>query len=958
MKAIPARGVVTSLFSFLFVIALTTTQSLGQTATLSGTITDADDGQPLIGASVVLFPDGQATMAGGSATDLDGRYSVQNLLAGTYTVRVTFVGYNEITQSITLNSGESRVLDFELSQGGFDLNTVVVTASRRQEKALDAPASISVLDAEDLQTDVSMSSAAVLRNTTGVDMAQTGVDRREIVLRGFNNAFSGATYVLTDYRQAAAASLGVNLYSIMPNMSIDIDRVEVVRGPGSALYGAGVDAGVIHFLTKDPFTHPGTTVSVMGGERSMLGIEARHAGVLNENVGYKITGAYAQADDWNLNPSDPLDEAQLQSDHVYTDPATAPENQKLDESGRIVRNYDYQKLNLNGTLEYRVGETAVTGTVGYSRYSATVLSGIGTLQADGFGYSYAQVRLQNGNFFAQAYLNHNAAGDSFVYGSGDVVVDNSNQINGQAQYNVDLAGGRHNLVFGADLDVTMPETKGTILGRNENDDQITELGSYLQGTFALSDKLDMTAAIRGDYNNVVEAFQLSPRAAFVFKPTPSSSVRASYNRAFSSPGINSLFLDIVAANLPGGITLRGLGSAKGWHWNRNTEANWESTYGSDLVATSLNPATLGVAQPVGLPLDNVYSSVYASLSAIPPAQLVAILGQAGITVDEPTASGLIALLSPVATQVTGFSRGELALLNTTTGSFDPLGSNTAVDIDPLKQTTTNTVELGFNGIMNNRVLFAIDGYYTQKSDFVGPLRMESPFVLVPDLSTDLLAALTAGISSNTVLAGQLSLLGQQPSTVAGLIVQLASGSLPDAQTPVAIVEAEENAVGVGNVPEAFLSYRNFGKVGYLGADISVQFLATDEISLFANASLVSDDFFDASELGEADDSGLNVALNAPRAKLKLGGQYLKRNSFSAGISARYTDGFPIRSGPYVGDLPSYFLVDLSAGYDFGAIARGLRLDATVQNILDERHREFIGAPEIGRMGMVRLTVTI
>ncbi len=53
--------------------------------------------------------------------------------------------------------------------------------------------------------DVGMSSIEALRTTTGVDMAQTGIDRREVVLRGFNNAFSTATYVLTDYRQAAVA---------------------------------------------------------------------------------------------------------------------------------------------------------------------------------------------------------------------------------------------------------------------------------------------------------------------------------------------------------------------------------------------------------------------------------------------------------------------------------------------------------------------------------------------------------------------------------------------------------------------------------------------------------------------------------------------------------------------------------------------------------------------------------
>ncbi|NNE36507.1 MAG: TonB-dependent receptor, partial [Rhodothermales bacterium] len=608
MKALPLRVSATSVLSLVLVTILTTSVSLGQTASLSGTITDANDGEPLIGASVVLFPQGEVSMAGGSATNVDGQYSITGLLAGTYTVRVTFIGYNEIDQVVTLATGEARTLNFVLDQGGFDLNTVVITASRRQEKALDAPASISVLDADEVQSDVSLSSAGALRNTTGLDVAQTGIDRREIVLRGFNNAFSGATYVLTDYRQSAAPSLGVNIYSIMPNMSIDIDRIEVVRGPGSALYGAGVDAGVVHFLTKDPFQHPGTTISVMGGERSLFGIEARHAGVVNENFGYKFTGAYGQADDWEMNAADTLDSFQLGQDRVYADPSDAPSNQTLDETGRIQRSYDYQKLNLNGTAVYQSGLTTFTLSGGYSRYDATVLSGIGTLQADGFGYSYGQLRIQNGRFFAQAYVNKNDAGDSFVYGTGANVVDKSTQVNTQAQYNFDISQGRHQIIFGGDLELTMPDTDGTILGRNENDDRITELGLYTQGQFKITEKLDFTAALRGDYNTVVETFQASPRAALVYKPAQGHSVRTSYNRAFSSPGINSLFLDIVAANLPGDIVLRGLGSAKGWSWNR--DANFEDLYGSDLVATSLNPATIGTPQPVGLPLDAVYGSVY------------------------------------------------------------------------------------------------------------------------------------------------------------------------------------------------------------------------------------------------------------------------------------------------------------------------------------------------------------
>ena len=924
-----------ALVTLLSVLAVPT--AWAQSASLSGTVVDAGDNGPLAGANVVLLQ-GDALVTG-AATDVDGRYSITDVAPGTYTLRARFVGYQEHEAELTLAPGETRTLDIALSQGGIELNTVVVTASRRAEKVLDAPASISVISAREVEQAIGTSSADALRNTTGVDMAQTGVDRREMVLRGFNNAFSGATYVLTDYRQAAVPSLGVNIYSIMPNLNIDIDHIEVVRGPGSALYGAGVDAGVIHFVTKDPFTHPGTTISVQGGERSFFGLQGRHAGVLaNGQLGYKITGAYSQANDWELDPNDPIDQVQIATDGL--------------------RNTDYEKLNLNGTVEYRPTEgVSVIANGGFSSLTAAVLSGIGTVQADGFGYSYGQLRFQAGNFFAQTYFNKNNSGDSFVYDAtapnniGTRTSDRGLLINAQAQYDLEMAEGKEQLIFGVDLELTRPDTKGTILGRNENNDNIDEYGVYAQSTTALSPKFDLILAARGDYNNVVETFQVSPRAGLVFKPTNAHTFRATYNRAFSSPGTNSLFLDIVAGQLPGtDIIIRGRGAANGFTWERNPD--FAAFAGTDLVASSLNPAALGAPQPVGLPLDATYAALYQGLAAIPADQLALLLQSQGIPVDAATAAALVGLLNPQLTQVQGFSRGAMAKLNLSTLGFDPVSD--LADIAPLDQTITQTVEVGYKGIFNNKVLFAVDGYWTQKKDFVGPLAMETPFVLVPTLSSDLTAALTNGISNNAVLAGTLAAFGLSPEAVAGLIVGLAGSQLPDASTPVAIVQPRENNPGIGKTPELMLSYRNFGKLTYWGVDASLQVLATNELSFFGNLSVVSDDFFDNTELDETNTS-LSLALNAPKFKTKFGARYDGRSGFSANVAARYTDSFPVLSGPYVGTVDSYFLLDLGVGYAFSGEMKGLRLDLGVNNVFDDSHREFIGAPKLGRMAIARAT---
>lgn len=936
---------------------LPTDSVVAQTASISGTVIDADSGEPLPGANIKITAPGDFSIVGGGVSNLDGFYSVTSLPAGTYDITASFVGYSEAVSTISLASGQNLTHDFGLRQG-LELDAVVVTGIGEPEKVLDAPASISVLDAEALKSEVGMSSSAAVRNTTGVDMAQTGIDRREIVLRGFNNAFSGATYVLTDNRVAAAPSLGVNIYSIMPNMGIDLNRIEVVRGPGSALYGAGVDAGVVHFITKDALTEPGTTVSVYGGEMSLFGADFRHAGKIDQ-FGYKVTGTYGQADDWALNPGDSQDSLQLADDFIYDlgsqDP---PDNQDVDGTGQLQRNYDYKKLNLNGQLEYRVNDrTKVIVNGGHSRYDAVVLSGIGTLQADDFGYSYLQGRVHSGGYFGQVYFNKNAAGDSYVYGTGQNVVDKSTLLTAQSQYSFGISSGRHKLIVGADVDIVTPDTDETILGRNEVDAQITEYGAYGQGVFALTNQLDVTLAARGDYNNVVEEFQLSPRAAVVFKPQPGHSLRASYNRAFSSPGNNSLFLDIEAQRTgfptSQALVFQGRGSVNGFTFDNFRQNNTASfslpgpAFGQDFNVRNMPvAAAYGVAAAQIAPLLPEQDLTGLGLPAGARASLAQLIGytaQAG-TVGSATTIGVMGI--PDANEESGvrFVSGP-------------------TDIEPLKQTTSQVLEAGYKALLNNKVLVAVDAYYVQKKDFVGPLQLESPLVFLASIEQDLGAALQTAFGTgqdatvNALLADLQNNYGLDANTVANIIAGLVDGGL--AGNPAAVVQPDQQVLPDGSTNEVggFLAYRNFGELSYYGVDASMQILASEAVSVFGNISVVSDDFFDAEELGE-DGTSVSVALNAPKFKTKLGGQYNHSSGLSVNMSARYQDEFPVQSGPYVGTVPSYFLLDVGAGFDFHQYAPGLRLDVSVQNILNEEHREFVGAAELGRLAIARLTYTI
>jgi len=974
-----------TLYSLCLIAIASTTY--GQSIIVTGTVTDAEDGGELIGANVILAEPGTSRPVTGAVTDFDGKYTLERVAPGTYDLVVRFVGFAEARNSVTLAEGDPYRYDFSLAYDNLSLNTVVITASRQEEKVLDAPASMSVLSARDVEDQPTISTAATMRNVTALDMSQTGADRFEIVLRGFNNAFSGGTYSLVDYRQGAVASLGVNAWLMMPISNIDTERIEIVRGAGSALYGPGVDAGVIHIVTKNPFTSPGTTVALFGGERSSLGTNVRHAGVVGNKLGYKIAGAYSKVNDWEMDVQDPIDFKELDGngdDIVAYDGAqqyyrltnggesveTISPSEAPDAAFDIPRNYDTFKWNLNGMLEYRVSAiTSLIVNAGHMSSTSPILTGVGTAQADGFGYSYGQVRLRSGGFFAQAYVNQNNMGNSFIYGSGAPLIDNSRLISSQAQYDLSFLQDRERIIFGVDFEQTTPDTDGTIYGRNEDNDTITELGAYVQSVTRISRKLDLTLAGRLDKSNIYDKVQISPRAALVFKPTNAHSFRATYNRAFSSPGNTTLFLDLVAGQSPVLppdfiINVRGRGSRDGFTFRR--DAALQEFARSDLIATSNLPFEGGEPVngftydwnsdvPVGMDLDFIYGLVYSGLSQL---TLEEVEDALGVTIPPALFPILVDQLSPENTVVEGWIDGVLAKPAIEGGA--KIVSD-ATNIIPLERALTETFEVGYKGILGNRLLVAVDAYRSNRKNFAGPLLFESPVVLVPTLSDDLAAALAVGIADNVSLSGLLAALQAanpdrdfSAAGVAGAITSLAADQLPGPSDPVAIVQAAENLDGPLG-PELMLSYRNFGDIDFWGVDISTQFIINDRAQAFANYSYVSDNFFDEVEL---DSPGNQLALNAPRHKIKAGLKYSKPFGPLANISGRYIDEFPVLSGPYVGMVPSYFLLDVGAGYDLGKQAPGLRIDLLIQNVLNNKHREFVGAPLLGRFTTLRATYSL
>lgn len=299
------------LLNLTTVFFLLTAVALQAQTTVRGVVTDAETNEPLIGANVVL-----KGTASGTTADVNGNFSLTANAPLPWTLDISYTGF--ATQSVQVNNADSK-LEIKLKTGGLIGQEVVVSASRKREKVQEAPASITVLNSRKLAASANDNPVRNLISAPGVNIQQASAGRINIHLRGDGGIFGSASFPMLDYRPLVGAGTGTFDALNTPLNNIDIQRIEVVRGPGSALYGPGVTAGVIHFLSKSPIDHPGTTVQLRGGELSTFGASIRHATKVSDKFGFKINANYTRGDEFNLDPDNPGDAASIAAlrDSIY-----------------------------------------------------------------------------------------------------------------------------------------------------------------------------------------------------------------------------------------------------------------------------------------------------------------------------------------------------------------------------------------------------------------------------------------------------------------------------------------------------------------------------------------------------------------------------------------------------------------------------------------------------------------
>ena len=147
----------------------------------------------------------------------------------------------------------------------------VVTASRREQSTLEAPNATTVITAEEIRLSGATTLPDLLRRVPGAEVMALGVGSHNSSFRGFNQRIANKVLVLLDGRTEYQDFLGLTLWQGIPVGLDEIERIEVIRGPGSALYGANAMLGVVNIITRSPGTGPRAQLSATAGNGNSAG---------------------------------------------------------------------------------------------------------------------------------------------------------------------------------------------------------------------------------------------------------------------------------------------------------------------------------------------------------------------------------------------------------------------------------------------------------------------------------------------------------------------------------------------------------------------------------------------------------------------------------------------------------------------------------------------------------------
>lgn len=273
--------------SLLLVLFLLTSYVSGQDITLKGRITDSQHSTAVQGAVVFISYNFM------TYSNSDGIYSIKNIPEGKYEIKISRLGYRSVTDSIEISS-PSTLRNFILVPSPVELGEVIVSTDRADKFLRNSPYSELVIGKTQIEAKSYQSLPDAMTEEPGISLLRDGIWGTEISIRGLNR--ENIVTLIDGSRIATSTDIAARLSMINLN---DIDRVEIIKGASSSIYGSGATGGIVNIITKSPqlYENFSTNGNIQTGFNSVNNLSAT-SGTLYLGDSFwssKLSGSYRKA---------------------------------------------------------------------------------------------------------------------------------------------------------------------------------------------------------------------------------------------------------------------------------------------------------------------------------------------------------------------------------------------------------------------------------------------------------------------------------------------------------------------------------------------------------------------------------------------------------------------------------------------------------------------------------------
>jgi iron complex outermembrane receptor protein len=409
------------------------------------------------------------------------------------------------TEELPTKSKQAVIPELELIK---EEETVSI-ASRYEQPISKAPANVYVITDEDIRQSGATDIPTVLRRIPGMEVMQMNGAEFNVSMRGNNQLFSNKLLVLVDGRSIYVDALGFMFWKMLPVTLPEIKKIEVLKGPASAIYGFNAFDGIINIITKSPEEMKGTTMQVGGGEFGTISSAAIHANKIGA-FGYRLSVGRDQNQQWRDRDALAFrsNKFNLQTEYALS---------------------SLSKLTLSG------------GLVSTNRFDGLTRDLVNTAVAAELGY--AHVTYERPNFFVRGFWN-GISDTSRLFSNpllGTLVTQTdrdgntsgkirTNTYNIEAQHTLDV-GNSHLITYG--INYRHNSVSNQFITEFTREDRV---GLYLQDEWKATPSLSLVMGARYDLNTFVNP-TISPRVAVLYEAAQDHVFRLSGSVAYRPPTI-------------------------------------------------------------------------------------------------------------------------------------------------------------------------------------------------------------------------------------------------------------------------------------------------------------------------------------------------------------------------------------------------------------------------------------